>query len=204
MNGPINYEARPECLIEGCTKRAFNLAKGWCSMHYARWQRHGDTATVYRRHDPGGPVERFWAKVVIGEHADDCWGWLGTIDGRGYAHLRVGTGPVLAHRFAYRLIVGSLDDDLTLDHECHNRDLECLGGVCAHRACTNPGHLVETDIWTNTRNGRSPSAINAKKSHCIRDHPFDESNTYWASDGSRACRACHRAHQQRWLSARTS
>lgn len=31
---------KPICSIEGCNKP--HLARGWCSKHYTRWQRHGD------------------------------------------------------------------------------------------------------------------------------------------------------------------
>jgi hypothetical protein len=34
---------------------------------------------------------------------------------------------------------------------------------------------------------------NANKTHCKRNHPFDEVNTQYGADGSRHCRACHRA-----------
>lgn len=31
-----------ECEVDGCERRV--LARGWCSMHYERWRRHGDVA----------------------------------------------------------------------------------------------------------------------------------------------------------------
>lgn len=33
-------EDRPPCKIPGCGKT--QVARGWCSMHYYRWQKHGD------------------------------------------------------------------------------------------------------------------------------------------------------------------
>jgi len=40
--------------------------------------------------------------------------------------------------------------------------------------------------------GVSFSAQNASKTHCLRGHPFDESNTFYCLRGFRHCRECHR------------
>jgi NUMOD4 motif-containing protein/HNH endonuclease len=37
----------------------------------------------------------------------------------------------------------------------------------------------------------------AKKAHCLRNHPFDEQNTYIKNDGGRQCRECQRASVRR-------
>lgn len=33
------------------------------------------------------------------------------------------------------------------------------------------------------------------RTHCVRNHPFDEANTYTAPNGDRGCRTCRRAAQ---------
>lgn len=38
------------CSIDGCAKN--ELARGWCSTHYSRWQRHGSPAAEVRHRSP--------------------------------------------------------------------------------------------------------------------------------------------------------
>ena len=42
------------------------------------------------------------------------------------------------------------------------------------------------------------SAINARKTECIRGHPFDKENTYIRPDGERNCRLCSKLHDHRY------
>jgi len=36
-----------ECAVEDCEHKVF--ARGWCTKHYTRWQRHGDTSVTLRQ-----------------------------------------------------------------------------------------------------------------------------------------------------------
>jgi hypothetical protein len=94
-----------------------------------------------------------------------------------------------AHRFAWELLRGAIPDGLTLDHLCRNR------------RCVNPDHLEPVTAVENTMRGQAPHAINARKTHCLRGHAFDEENTYVRSDGARICRACVRARNTRKVAA---
>ena len=42
-----------------------------------------------------------------------------------------------------------------------------------------------------------PGHPNAHKTHCKHGHPFDATNTYYAANGERRCRACRRARLAR-------
>lgn len=131
-------------------------------------------------------------KVKIGE--DGSWIWAAGVDANGYGKFWINGHSTTAHRAAWILFMGPIADDLEVDHACHNRDLSCPGGPCAHRLHVNPGLCLEaTTSRENTLRGRTGAAANVLKTHCIRDHPFDEANTYWAPNGSRKCRACRDA-----------
>ena len=54
MTRTYTYRTSDICSIEGCEKGF--VARGWCQMHYGRWQQHGDPlfVTPTRRRDDIG------------------------------------------------------------------------------------------------------------------------------------------------------
>lgn len=145
-----------------------------------------------------GPIRnvkaRFFMKVRVSPD-DACWEWLAGLNTHGYGKFRLGRSSIQAHRVAYRLLVGEIPDGMHLDHECHNADTECNAGrQCPHRACVNPAHLTPKPPRDNILAGRTPSSLNAVKTHCPQGHAYDELNT-GHTGGRRICRACHR---DRW------
>ncbi len=137
----------------------------------------------------GPPINRFWR---YSERESDCWNWTHQRSSDGYPRLWDGARKVQAHRFSYEYFIGPIPNGLTIDHLCRNR------------GCVNPYHLEPVTIAENTRRGFSAAAMNARKTHCIRGHPFDSSNLLLKgknSDGinTRECRTCK---QERYRLAR--
>lgn len=132
-------------------------------------------------------TERFWAQVDKSTGEAGCWVWKGHQSPNGYGLFgkRVGEEQreVRAHRFAYTLMVGPIEEGLTLDHLCRNR------------LCVNPGHLEAVSLRENILRGEGATARNAAKTHCKWGHPFDLFNTFYRSDGRR-CRACEQARER--------
>lgn len=178
------------CSVPGCERTT--RARGWCSMHYARNARHGSpTITLCIRH-AGTPEERFWAWVDQGGPVPDfrpelgpCWPWTGLRQSKGYGQLKVGGHMVLAHRFAYELLVGPIPPEHTIDHLCRNH------------SCCNPAHVEPVTNQVNVLRGIGETARNARKTHCPQGHPYDADNTYRSPQGWRQCRTCLRARNQR-------
>jgi hypothetical protein len=185
--------AKRICSVPDCD--APHLAKGYCNRHYKAWKLYGDPLA---RKYPSAE-ERFWSKANQG---DGCWPFDGTKRPDGYRQFGIGSlidgtrRGVLAHRYAYELTHGPIPAELTVDHECHNRAVDCPGGpTCPHRACVRPDHLVAKSIRDNVLAGRTPPAVNLAKTHCHKGHPFDEANTR-ISRGGRQCRTCDREKAQ--------
>lgn len=138
---------------------------------------------------------RFFQKIqVLGEA--DCWLWTGakTVSGYGY-FVRNESGQrfsARAHRLAYELLVGPVPEELVIDHLCRNK------------SCVNPAHLEVVTQRENIMRGEAPSAVNARKTHCLNGHLLSDVNVYVSPRGDRTCRACRREAARRNYEARAS
>lgn len=105
-----------------------------CRKHYRRWLRDETVERPRQR----TPEERFWLKVdkdgPIPEHDPDlgpCWVWTAYINPSiGYGQFSPSHGvSVGAHRYAYELVDGPIEDGLDVHHKC------------LRRACVRRSHL---------------------------------------------------------------
>lgn len=83
-------------------------------------------------------VENFNKKV---EKTDTCHIWTAntTRTKKGYGEFRVGDRLYRAHRVAFFLANGSIDNALEIDHTCSNT------------SCVNPEHLEQVTTQENLR-----------------------------------------------------
>jgi hypothetical protein len=110
-----------------------------------------------------------------------CWAWNGYVTPQGYGRFRAGECAQPAHRISFELF----REFIPLG--------ECVVHRCGNRRCVNPGHLQRIARSEIVRRGDSCVGANARKTHCVRGHVFDEANTYRERrSGRRHCRACRR------------
>lgn len=126
-------------------------------------------------------LQRFFSKVQ--QDANGCWMWTDAPDRDGYGHFHADRKVHIAHRWAYEQFVGAIPEGLVLDH------------LCRTPSCVNPGHLEAVTSVENVMRGNGPSAINARRQHCVKGHVFDERNTRIGRQGRRECRECARLWQ---------
>ena len=137
-------------------------------------------------------MERLIEKVSH-EPMSGCWLFTGGLDTDGYGMIGIGSmldgsrTVTKTHRVAYAFLVGPIPEGMTLDHKCRVR------------CCVNPDHLEPVPQPVNVLRGESPSAKNARKTHCSHGHAFIEANTYITirkGQRQRRCRTCLLAWQK--------
>ena len=132
---------------------------------------------------------RFLAKTDRSD-PDGCWPWLGYVRQNGYGGVRLRKRHHNAHRAGYMLFVGPIPDGFQVDHLCKNT------------RCVRPDHMEAVPPRVNNMRSNSPTARNARKSHCKRGHPLTPGNLINLSNGDRQCAACNRLRVKRCREAR--
>lgn len=180
------------CSVKNCDRPVRVKSKGWCQTHYQRWWDTGDV----REDDPirsygGGTGKKLgWPENMLHFLEIDSNGCYVLTHGRPrgrtgeYRSVTKDSHEVAAHTAVYEWVVGPLPEGMVLDHLCKNP-------VCVH-----PDHLEPVTPFQNNMRSDSPTAVNARKTHCQNGHEFNEENTALNGDGSRYCRPCRNEWQR--------
>lgn len=162
------------CSVSGCPRKRH--ARGWCSVHYSQWKRHGLEPFQWVRPTE---MERFW-QLFHRDPVSGCWVWTGSLMRGNYAQFqwvnRGGAREGRAYRFVYERLVGPIPDGLSIDHLCRNT------------LCVNPAHLEPVTMAENLARTR--------REMCEKGlHPLSGVNEF-KTKLSRRCRECHREHMR--------
>lgn len=133
--GFINVErilSHMTCAVDGCARPV--LSRGWCSLHYQRWQRHGDPLAGRSRRPLGMSEREAFAWFMPGDPppADECWDWTGGLAAGRYGTMSFGANSVLAHVVSHRIY--NTHDPITDEkpYVLHS---------CDRPICCQPAHL---------------------------------------------------------------
>lgn len=100
-------------------------------------------------------AEQFWDQVDKTGGSGACWPWLAGKTKAGYGSVRWNGVITPAHRIAFVLAKGPIEDGMFICHHCDNRP------------CCNPEHLFQGDAWDNARDmsskGRSAATVHVEQ-----------------------------------------
>lgn len=122
------------CAADACD--ATVRCKGFCGMHYRRFNAYGRTELPTTE-------ERFWAKV---DKTETCWNWTGQRTTGGYAMFSAKQKTWMAYRYVWSNYVSEIPENTEIDHICHNR------------LCVKPQHLRLATSKQNKENHQGPSS----------------------------------------------
>ena len=118
------------CEVKGCSNT--HIARGFCSMHYKRWQIHGDPLKVAWNtcHLSFSRKEKIIEHLLLNRRINgECWEWTRSRS-HGYGHQVVDSKLLSVPRISAFLFLGiTLNTELDICHHCDNPP------------CFNPSHL---------------------------------------------------------------
>jgi hypothetical protein len=134
--------------------------------------------------------KRFLTKVLI-NNKTKCWEWTASLNSKGYGQFYFnGKTSGRAHRYSYTHYKGQIPPDKVVDHLCNNKK------------CVNPKHLALASNKENVLKGTGVTALNAKKTHCLRGHALIGENLRFIKnhDGhtERRCVTCAKERTRKW------
>jgi len=132
-------------------------------------------------------ILKILSNIAINNYSG-CWNWTKAKNQKGYGHFKINDKSLKPHRIVFETFNGEIKKNYVIDHLCKNR------------ICCNPDHLRQVTIKQNTlENSNSLQSINARKTHCIRGHIFDDSNTYlihYKNGIKRQCKKCKKLYNK--------
>jgi hypothetical protein len=130
------------CSVDDCTGEAH--ARDLCLRHWKRWRKYGDpNGGYFRRY--GTAEEAFIARSNPTDSG--CIEWTGSTDRHGYGELSVDGKRTGAHRYAWERKHGKANDQLMIDHMCHNP------------LCVNVDHLRLVTRSENQQNRKGATKL---------------------------------------------
>jgi len=143
-------------------------------------------------------LERMFNNVNVLNYSK-CWLWDKSLNPDGYGvttrKIEKKIHGLLVHRVAYYYMYGTIDDNMVVDHTCHDPKT-CVNGIeCQHRRCYNPYHLRLITRAENTAAGANPR-INVGL--CRNNlHEWIEENVRVYPSGKQVCIPCQKEQIRR-------
>jgi hypothetical protein len=196
------------------------MARSLCTLHYQRWQAHGDpsiksmprperictvdgcdntrtTSRLYCEKHRGRMRRHGNVTVALVDHTPAAERWKKCYEVDPQTGCWNWTGPVYKGQGH-----GFIQDGAAKRYMAHRFVWEQIVGpipavmvldhLCKNKPCVNPAHLEMVTQAMNAYRGGADGG-NAAKTHCPRGHEYSPENTYYDSNGWRRCRACARA-----------
>src|SRR5688500_7876856 len=121
-----------KCSVEGCLKGG-PYTRGWCRMHYVRWQRHGDPLMDFSKFY--GVPQRYLEECIANrDRSEGCWEWPFAKQSSGsYSYGRLTfRGNLMSVPRATLIAIGKEQPVPPNDEALHS---------CDNPPCFNPAHL---------------------------------------------------------------